>query len=77
MKLCHQRSADRIVVGAIDNGGIYIKLGQGLACFNHILPREYTETLLVLQDKVLFFIIASWQNIVEFFFFIVYNMTFR
>jgi len=41
------------VVGAVDNGGLYIKLGQGLACFNHILPREYTETLQVLQDKVL------------------------
>lgn len=40
------------MVGAIENGGIYVKLGQGLACFNHILPREYTETLPVLQDKV-------------------------
>lgn len=40
------------MVGEIDNGGIYVKLGQGLACFNHILPREYTETLPVLQDKV-------------------------
>jgi len=53
IKQCHQRAADRIVVGAVDNGGLYIKLGQGLACFNHILPREYTETLQVLQDKVL------------------------
>lgn len=52
IKGCHQRAADRIVVGAIENGGIYVKLGQGLACFNHILPREYTETLPVLQDKV-------------------------
>ena len=52
IKGCHQRAADRIVVGAIDNGGIYVKLGQGLACFNHILPQEYTETLPVLQDKV-------------------------
>lgn len=53
IKGCHQRAADRIVVGAIENGGIYVKLGQGLACFNHILPREYTETLPVLQDKAL------------------------
>lgn len=53
IKGCHQRAADRIVVGAIENGGIYVKLGQGLACLNHILPREYTETLPVLQDKAL------------------------
>ncbi|XP_078367254.1 putative aarF domain-containing protein kinase 5 isoform X1 [Oculina patagonica] len=53
IKGCHQRAADRIVIGAIDNGGLYIKLGQGLACFNHILPREYIETLPVLQDKAL------------------------
>ncbi|KAJ7382323.1 putative aarF domain-containing protein kinase 5 [Desmophyllum pertusum] len=52
IKHCHRRAADRIVVGAVDNGGLYIKLGQGLACFNHILPREFTETLQVLQDKV-------------------------
>ena len=39
-------------MGAVDNGGLYVKLGQGLACLNHILPREYTETLQVLQDKV-------------------------
>jgi len=53
VKLCHQRAANRLVIGAIDSGGLYIKLGQGLACFNHILPREYTVTLQVLQDKAL------------------------
>lgn len=45
----HQRSADRIVQGCLQNGGIYIKLGQGLAAINHILPREYIESLSILQ----------------------------
>ena len=49
---CHQRSADRIVNGALKNGGLYIKLGQGLSTFNQVLPRQYTDTLKSLQDKV-------------------------
>jgi len=52
MSECHQRAADRIVIGAIQNGGLYVKLGQGLACFNHILPKQYIETLQVLRDQV-------------------------
>nr|CAG4638372.1 EOG090X047B [Cyclestheria hislopi] len=35
------------------NGGLYIKLGQGLVSLNHILPEEYLETLKVLHDKCL------------------------
>ncbi|BFZ13058.1 hypothetical protein BsWGS_16096 [Bradybaena similaris] len=53
IKTCHQRAADRILVGCLKNGGIYIKLGQGLVSMNHILPVEYTKTLVVLQDKAL------------------------
>ncbi|XP_020295011.1 uncharacterized aarF domain-containing protein kinase 5 isoform X1 [Pseudomyrmex gracilis] len=49
----HERSADRIVEGCLRNGGIYIKVGQGLAAINHILPKEYTERLSLLQDKCL------------------------
>lgn len=49
----HRRSADRIVQGCLQNGGIYIKLGQGLAAINHILPKEYIESLSILQDKCL------------------------
>lgn len=29
------------------NGGLYVKLGQGLVSMNHILPKEYLETLKV------------------------------
>ncbi|KAK2584251.1 hypothetical protein KPH14_006662 [Odynerus spinipes] len=49
----HQRAADRIVQGCLQNGGIYIKLGQGLAAINHILPKEYITSLTILQDKCL------------------------
>lgn len=49
---CHQRSADRIVAGALRNGGLYIKLGQGLGSFNQVLPRQYIDTLKSLQDMV-------------------------
>ena len=49
---CHQRSADRLVAAALANGGLYIKLGQGLASFNHVLPTAYTKTLTILQDRV-------------------------
>ncbi|KAF3833542.1 hypothetical protein F7725_024746 [Dissostichus mawsoni] len=47
MSACHQRAAECMVRGAIRNGGIYIKLGQGLCSFNHLLPPEYIRTLQV------------------------------
>ncbi|XP_053190349.1 uncharacterized aarF domain-containing protein kinase 5 isoform X1 [Scomber japonicus] len=53
MSACHQRAAEYMVEGAIKNGGIYIKLGQGLCSFNHLLPPEYIRTLQVLEDKAL------------------------
>ncbi|XP_065327348.1 uncharacterized aarF domain-containing protein kinase 5 isoform X2 [Pelmatolapia mariae] len=53
MSACHQRAAESIVEGAIKNGGLYIKLGQGLCAFNHLLPPEYIRTLQVLEDKAL------------------------
>ncbi|XP_029022243.1 uncharacterized aarF domain-containing protein kinase 5 isoform X2 [Betta splendens] len=56
MSACHQRAAERMVKGAVRNGGIYIKLGQGLCSFNHLLPPEYIHTLQILEDKAL-----DWQ----------------
>lgn len=50
---CHQRSANRIVAGALSNGGLYIKLGQGLSTFNQVLPHQYIDTLKSLQDQAL------------------------
>ncbi|XP_053348316.1 uncharacterized aarF domain-containing protein kinase 5 [Clarias gariepinus] len=53
MSACHQRAADSIVEGAVRNGGVYVKLGQGLCSFNHLLPPEYIHTLQSLEDKAL------------------------
>ena len=53
LKEVNQRAADLILEGCLKNGGLYIKLGQGLVSMNHILPKEYLETLKVLQDKCL------------------------
>ncbi|KAB7495386.1 putative aarF domain-containing protein kinase 5 [Armadillidium nasatum] len=53
LKKSHSRSAERILQGCLKNGGLYIKLGQGLVSMNHILPKEYLEILKVLQDKCL------------------------
>ncbi|XP_078282020.1 putative aarF domain-containing protein kinase 5 [Rhinoraja longicauda] len=53
MSACHQRGADLIVDGAIRNAGLYIKLGQGLCSFNHLLPPEYINSLRVLEDKAI------------------------
>ncbi|XP_038070306.1 uncharacterized aarF domain-containing protein kinase 5-like [Patiria miniata] len=50
---CHQRAADRLFYGCIKCGGLYVKLGQGLATFNHILPAAYIETLHKLEDCAL------------------------
>ncbi|KAK4310372.1 hypothetical protein Pmani_018065 [Petrolisthes manimaculis] len=49
----HQRSAQRILEGCLKNGGLYVKLGQGLVSMNHVLPKEYVNTLRKLQDKCL------------------------
>ncbi|KAM6903161.1 putative aarF domain-containing protein kinase 5 isoform 2-T2 [Lycodopsis pacificus] len=53
MSACHQRAAECMVGGALSNGGLYIKLGQGLCSFNHLLPPEYIRTLQILEDKAL------------------------
>lgn len=39
--------------GCLKNGGLYIKIGQGVAAINHILPIEYTDTLKLLEDSCL------------------------
>ncbi|XP_037946075.1 uncharacterized aarF domain-containing protein kinase 5 [Teleopsis dalmanni] len=49
----HQRSANRLLETCLKNGGLYIKVGQGFAAINHILPKEYTSTLAKLQDECL------------------------
>lgn len=52
-KEVHQRSANKLLNTCLANGGLYIKIGQGFAAINHILPVEYTKTLQQLHDKCL------------------------
>ena len=53
MKECHSRAAARIAQGSIENGGLYVKMGQGLVTADHIVPREYIDGLRVLLDRAL------------------------
>ena len=53
LKEVHSRSANRILEACLHNGGLYVKFGQGVVSMNHVLPKEYTETLSVLQDQCL------------------------
>ncbi|XP_060564472.1 uncharacterized aarF domain-containing protein kinase 5-like isoform X2 [Ruditapes philippinarum] len=53
VKLCHKRSAEKLLMGCLNNGGLYVKLGQGLVSMSHVLPKEYVDTLVILQDKAL------------------------
>lgn len=52
-KEVHLRCAHRMLKGCLANGGLYIKVGQGFATVNHILPPEYTETLQKLHNECL------------------------
>ena len=47
------------MAGALRNGGLYIKLGQGLGSFNQVLPRQFIDTLKSLQDKVCVVLVPS------------------
>ena len=49
----HLRSAHRLVALAEQNGGLYVKAGQGFALMNHMLPHQYCKTMAVLQDAVI------------------------
>lgn len=53
LKAIHLKSANRLLDACLSNGGLYIKVGQGVSAINHILPIEYTETLSKLQDECL------------------------
>lgn len=53
LKECHKRAADKVAQGCIENGGVYVKMGQGMVSADHILPKEYTDGLRLLQDKAL------------------------
>ncbi|KAI6080489.1 ABC1-domain-containing protein [Hypoxylon rubiginosum] len=51
LKTCHKRCAERTLKVLEKNGGIFIKLGQHLSAMTYLLPREWTDTFIPLQDK--------------------------
>ncbi|KAM0429343.1 hypothetical protein ACHAPT_006558 [Fusarium lateritium] len=51
LNACHKRCAERTLVVLEKNGGIFIKLGQHLSAMNYLLPPEWTNTFIPLQDK--------------------------
>ncbi|PNS14096.1 hypothetical protein CAC42_6609 [Sphaceloma murrayae] len=51
LKACHQRCADRTYKTLESNGSIFVKLGQHLSSLNYLLPSEWCDTFIPLQDK--------------------------
>ncbi|KAG5420176.1 hypothetical protein I9W82_002056 [Candida metapsilosis] len=47
----HKRAAEITLRALEKNGGIYIKLGQHITALTYLLPREWTDTMIPLQDK--------------------------
>ncbi|PWW78984.1 ABC1-domain-containing protein [Tuber magnatum] len=48
---CHKRCAERTYKVLEKNGSIFIKLGQHLAAMGYLLPAEWTDTFIPLQDR--------------------------
>lgn len=48
---CHLKCAKITLKALEQNGGIYIKLGQHISAMTYLLPREWTDTMIPLQDK--------------------------
>lgn len=51
IKKVHKRCAERTLRAMEKNGSIFIKLGQHLTSLNYLLPSEWCETFVPLQDK--------------------------
>ncbi|ORY68864.1 ABC1 family-domain-containing protein [Pseudomassariella vexata] len=51
LKQCHKRCAVRTLRVLEKNGGLFIKLGQHLSAMTYLLPVEWTDTFIPLQDK--------------------------
>ncbi|SCW02564.1 LAFE_0F09230g1_1 [Lachancea fermentati] len=51
LKKCHKLCADITLRALESNGGIYIKLGQHIGALTYLLPVEWTDTMIPLQDK--------------------------
>jgi aarF domain-containing kinase len=62
LKACHKRCAERTLVTLEKNGSIFIKLGQHLSSLNYLLPTEWCDTFIPLQDKCP---VSSYERIEE------------
>lgn len=51
LSACHLRCAKRTLVAMEKNGSIFIKLGQHLSSLNYLLPAEWCDTFIPLQDQ--------------------------
>jgi aarF domain-containing kinase len=51
LKLCHKRCAERTLIVLQKNGSIFVKLGQHLSSMNYLLPNEWCDTFIPLQDQ--------------------------
>ncbi|KAL9121754.1 MAG: hypothetical protein Q9187_001694 [Circinaria calcarea] len=60
LNACHKRCAERTLSVLEKNGSIFIKLGQHLSSMNYLLPLEWTETFIPLQDRCP---ISSYESI--------------
>lgn len=47
----HKKAANITLKALEANGGIYIKLGQHITALTYLLPPEWTETMIPLQDR--------------------------
>lgn len=47
----HSRAAHITLKALEKNGGIYIKLGQHVSALTYLLPKEWTDTMIPLQDR--------------------------
>ncbi|KAI1332946.1 ABC1 family-domain-containing protein [Xylariaceae sp. FL0255] len=64
LKQCHERCAIRTLRVLEKNGGVFIKLGQHLSAMTYLLPYEWTNTFIPLQDKCP---VSSYESIGEMF----------
>ncbi|KAF2652478.1 ubiquinone biosynthesis protein [Lophiostoma macrostomum CBS 122681] len=62
LKACHLRCAKRTLRTLEMNGSIFIKLGQHLSSMNYLLPGEWCDTFIPLQDKCP---VSSYESIEE------------
>jgi len=51
LSACHTRCAERALEAMEKNGSIFIKLGQHLSSLNYLLPSEWCDTFIPLQDR--------------------------